>query len=271
MPEQFVEFAGHAQLPPEHTRFDKQTCAQKPQLYLSVWRSTHALPQRARPDPQFVAHAPLLHTWPFMQRLPHVPQLRGSLWRIVQIDPPMGPPAHVDSPAGQRQLPFVHVAPAGHWLPQLPQLPLLVSKSTHVVPMRAMHEVRPAEQPCWQLPLRHIWPRMQRLPHAPQLFGSVDTSVHWFVQYVCPPPHVHMPAVQLPPVPHAFAHAPQSNGSVWRLTHEPPQSVVPAPHDVVQWPAEQTWFALHTTPQPPQLRGSLCESTQTPLQRTPLL
>jgi hypothetical protein len=73
-PAQLVVPAGQAQPPFEHTRFPAQFSAQKPQLFLSFWRSTHALPHLASPEPQFVEHVPALQTSPIMQRLPQVPQ-----------------------------------------------------------------------------------------------------------------------------------------------------------------------------------------------------
>jgi hypothetical protein len=81
IPAQSVVPVGHAQLPFEQTRLPKQTCEQKPQLVLSVRRSTHAFPHFASPEPQLFWQFPVLHTCPFMQRLPHEPQLLGLHWR----------------------------------------------------------------------------------------------------------------------------------------------------------------------------------------------
>src|SRR5258708_33478281 len=54
-------------------------------------------------------------------------------------------------------------------------------------------------------------------------------------------------------------HVPQLLLSVCRSTHVPVHAESPDPgkHDPAQPPAEQTWPAVHTTPQPPQLLGSL--------------
>jgi hypothetical protein len=60
-PLQSVVPEAHAQVPPLQTRFPEQIWPQKPQLVLSVCRSTHALPQRARFEEQFGEHVPMLH------------------------------------------------------------------------------------------------------------------------------------------------------------------------------------------------------------------
>ena len=124
MPAQSVVPAWHAQSPFAQTRLPRQICEQNPQLFLSVCRSTQALPQRASPEPQLVAHVPALQTSPNMQRLPQLPQLRGSDCRITHT-PPRGP-LQTTSPGAHKHVPFMHVAPAAHALPQLPQSPLLV-------------------------------------------------------------------------------------------------------------------------------------------------
>jgi hypothetical protein len=111
---------GQAQLLLTHTRLAPHICAQKPQLSLSVARSTHAPMQLARPCPQLTLHVPWLHTSVRMQRLPHEPQLRGSLFGSVHVMP------QTCSPDAHAHVPAVHVAPKAHWLPQEPQSRLLV-------------------------------------------------------------------------------------------------------------------------------------------------
>lgn len=270
MPEQFVVPDGQAQLLFVHTRLAKQTCAQNPQFSLSFCRSTHELPHLARPEPQLIAHAPLLHTCPPMQRFPHAPQFCALDCKSVQTWPII-PAGHASVPAAHAQLPLVHVAPNAHWFPQLPQLPLLVWRLTQVLPMRPEHDVSPVVQPVWHAPATHMFPPPQRTPHDPQLFGSLCVLVHCPLHIASPPPQMHIPVVQLAPGPHAFPQVPQSNGSVARSTHALLQLVCPALHDVVHTPAAQTFPAAHVVPQPPQFRGSLCVSVHTPLQRIPLL
>jgi len=55
-----------------------------------------------------------------MHRLPHEPQLRGSLPVSTHAIP------HCVSPEGHMQLPAVQVEPKGHVLPQEPQSRLFV-------------------------------------------------------------------------------------------------------------------------------------------------
>jgi hypothetical protein len=86
---------------------------------------------------------------------------------------------------------------------------------------------------------------------------------------VCPEGHAHAPALQFAPTPHWFPQAPQSKGSVVVSTHAPLHAVRPAAHVVVQAPFEQTWSVAQRALQPPQLRGSLPVSVQTPRQRVP--
>lgn len=59
-------------------------------------------------------------------------------------------------------------------------------------------------------------------------------------------------------------HAPQFETLVARSTQVPAQSVMPTGH--VQLPPLHCFPPLQTTPQPPQLVGSVDGSTHTPLQ-----
>jgi hypothetical protein len=73
-PAQAVIPVGQAHWPFWQTRFPPQVCWQKPQLLLSVCRSTQELLQRASPEPQLTSQAPSLQTSPGLQRLPQLPQ-----------------------------------------------------------------------------------------------------------------------------------------------------------------------------------------------------
>jgi hypothetical protein len=263
-------------LPFEQIRLPAQICVQKPQLFLSFWRSTQVLPHRARPDPQLVEHTPFEQTRPIVQRVLQAPQCCGLVPRSKHASAIPGPPTgHAVSSPGQEQAPWVHDPPKGHVVPHAPQLALLVWRSTQVMPIPppppAGHAVSPVGQPAVQAPLTHVSAMGQRRPHAPQLAGSVPVSVHWPPQVVSPAPHTHFPLVQLAPVPHAVPQVPQSKGSLVRSTHAPMQLVSPLPQLVVQTPEEHTWPVAQTIPHPPQLAGSLWVSVQTPLQRWPLL
>jgi hypothetical protein len=77
-PAQSVVPAGQAHAPLSQMSAPPQTSAQKPQLFLSVRRSTQASPHLASPDPHVIEHVPELHTCPPMHMLPHAPQLPGD-------------------------------------------------------------------------------------------------------------------------------------------------------------------------------------------------
>jgi hypothetical protein len=274
-PPQSVVPLGQAQAPLEQMRLPAQSSEQKPQLFLSVRRSTHELLHLARPDPHVIEQVPVLHTEPPMQAVPQLPQSMALVWRLTHVRRPMKP-VHAVSPAGQAQVPPVHVPPVGHALPQAPQSALLVWRFTQAMPpmpmpMPAAQAVSPVGQPMVHVPFTHVSPPGQRVPQDPQLRGSVPVLVHAPSQLVSPPPHTQAPLVQLPPVPHWVPHAPQSRGSVVRSTHALLQFVSPAPQVVVQAPDEQTWPVAQTTPHAPQLPGSPWVLVQTPLQRVPML
>jgi hypothetical protein len=240
---------GQAQSLFTQTRLLAQTWAQKPQLFLSLVRLTQVRLHMARPAAQVVAHAPLLHTWPIMQRLPQAPQLPRSDCKFAQSMP------QLVSPALQVQTLDTHVAPAGQRLPQLPQLRSSVCVSTQAPAMP--HEVSPVGHPPVHVPPTHWLPGPQRVPQPPQSFGSVLVSTQAVPHIVVPVPHVHMLETQLAPFGHAVPQPPQFCGSLVSLTQALLQSVSPVPHEVVQTPAEHTWFAPHLLPQEPQLSGSL--------------
>jgi len=240
-----------------------QLTPHRPQLLLSVLRLTHEVPHLARPLAQAAEHAPLLHTCPPMQRLPHAPQFvpsdeRSAHTRMQSV-----------SPEGHMHTPAVHTAPMSHRLPQLPQSVVEVCVSTHRP--APPHAVSPVGQPIWQVPAVQLASGPQRLPQPPQSFGSVLVSTHCPLQLVVPAPQLHMPPEHEAPVAQTSPQPPQSFGSVDVSTQALLQSVKPVPHVVVQTPAEQTCEAPQTLPHVPQLLGSLCVSVQTPLQRRPLL
>jgi hypothetical protein len=102
---------------------------------LHAWAAVHAWPHvpqssglfcvsaqtLAAPDAHVVppdAHVqtPPLHTSPRSHALPHVWQLAGSVFRLVQVVPPQ-----TMSPTGQVQLPLTQVSFAPQTVPQVPQ------------------------------------------------------------------------------------------------------------------------------------------------------
>ncbi len=62
-------------------------------------------------------HAPLMHAWPGSQRLPHAPQLFGSVAVFAHV-----PPGHAVAGALHTQAPIAHVPPDPQRMPQPPQL-----------------------------------------------------------------------------------------------------------------------------------------------------
>jgi hypothetical protein len=64
-------------MPPEHERPPLQTLLHDPQWFGSLCVFTHAPLHAMRPDPQLSAQAPIEHTCPCGQTLPHMPQFAG--------------------------------------------------------------------------------------------------------------------------------------------------------------------------------------------------
>ena len=120
---------------------------QKPQLFLSVFLSTHAFVQQicvpvhvAPPQEQL----PLVHVWLPVHFLPHWPQLAASVSRFLQ-------------PLLQQESPAAHAWPL---FPEHPQRPITQSGDG---------------------------PGRQALPHCPQLLVSVLVSVQTLLQHAWAP------------------------------------------------------------------------------------
>lgn len=201
-----------AQLPPTQACEEEQTVAHEPQLFGSVVRLVHPVPeQQVFP----VEHGcPPLHAGggtqtpfeqvsPTAQRLLQAPQLIGSEVTSVQPDAQQplvpvqtGPPLHVDV-----QLEFTQRDPAGHWRLQAPQwfasLVMSVQPASQqvFVPVQAgppLHVDAHCE-------FTHFAPYGQEYPQPPQSFGSLVVSAHPFQQHVCEP-------LQMGPPLHVGAH-----------------------------------------------------------------
>jgi hypothetical protein len=73
--------------------------------------------QSVRPTLQVVVHAPIAHTWPGAQRVPHAPQLPRSFCRSRQtLSQAVSPP-----PQDTTQRPATHTSPEPQALPHMPQ------------------------------------------------------------------------------------------------------------------------------------------------------
>lgn len=106
------------------------------------------------------------------------------------------PSAHCVRPAGQLQVPSLHVAPSGQRVPHEPQFAALVSVSTHVVaiipprPAGRVHVVSPpSPQPAAHMPLEQVVPTRQRAPQRPQLALSEVGSTHVVPQRISDAEH----------------------------------------------------------------------------------
>jgi hypothetical protein len=183
-----------------------------PQLFVSVCRFRHELPQSVSPVAQLQLFPPALQHEPFEQLpqgpLPQAPQLFVSVQRFLQPVPEQ----YVLPAVAHEQVPLEHTASdEAHALPQPPQLFLSEVSSTHA-------------------PEQQLWPAAHLAPQAPQLFTSLDVFMHAVPQTVAvAPEHMipHDPPEQLAaPVPavgpeHLCPHAPQLFASVPSFTHEP--------------------------------------------------
>jgi hypothetical protein len=136
-----------------------------------------------------------------------------------------------------------------------------------------MHIVSPpSPQPATQLPFVHVVPPAHRTPHPPQLLLSISGFAQIGPQRSAPGAQAHWPPTQLAPAGHCVPHALQLSGSAAVLTHASPHFVRPAAQLTLHPPSLHSGVppsALQTTPQPPQLFGSLTVRVQTPLQRIP--
>jgi hypothetical protein len=272
-----------------------QNTPHRPQLFLSFDRFAHEAPG---PVPHWVSgvwhettQLPDWHKgWLEVHAMPQPPQFVLLDWVSVQLPSPANggkPPnesAHCVSPAGQLQVPFVHVPPKGQLVPHEPQLALSVDLSTHMDvrdPGRnpcEEHLVSPASpQPAAHLLLKHVVPPLQTLPHRPQLALFEVGSTHVAAHRMSEDEHWHIPFTQLAPPGHCWPQVPQWLGFAWRSTHALAQLVSVGPESVSQLtahtPALQTGVpAGHAVPQPPQLLGSLrvCVQTLPGGQRMPL-
>jgi hypothetical protein len=170
---------------------------QPPQLSMSVFVSTHVVPQHVRPTGQgvfwqfvvFGWQTPSEHVSFAPQTLPHVPQLLGSVSRFAS-------------------------QPSATWWSQS-------AKPTEHAAIAQAEETQ-SVVPFGTGP--------HTTPHAPQLLSSDESTAHWTpLQHVWPEGHVwlaphgptHTPPEQLSFEPHATPQPPQFAGSVLVFTSQP--------------------------------------------------
>lgn len=182
---QFAAFAVvSTHVPPQSIRPVRQT--HEPALHISrspqVW--PHA-PQfcgsfcvSVQPPPGHIIvpaaqlQTPDTQAPPPAQRMPHMPQLRGSIERSAQ------PAPHITCVPPQVHAPAVHVPVAPQEFPQRPQFIGSVIRFTQPV---APH-VAPPPPGQLQTPEMHDWPVAHACPHAPQsvvdVVGSAQPVEH---------------------------------------------------------------------------------------------
>jgi hypothetical protein len=159
-----VVHAGAEQAPATQVSPEGQATPQAPQLFGSVWRSTHAVPQVVSVHPDDTVHSPLVQTWPAGQSLSVV---------------------HADA----SQTPAAQLVPGAQTSPQPPQLLGSVCVSTHAVPQVVSAHAGAASQ----APAVQTWPAghwasvehacAQRPAAQTSALGQSDWLVHemgWF-------------------------------------------------------------------------------------------
>jgi hypothetical protein len=164
-------------------------------------------------------HIPLPQATPDGQAAPQLPQLAGSLLRLVQYCMPVAVMQPLGMLAGQPgappHIPFPHATPDGQVMPQPPQFAASAFGSVQYVPPPAIGQAIgavggqvvppvPVHTPIWQ-----ATPAGQGLPHPPQFAGSCIGSV----QKLLTPSgarHVIIGAVQVGGVPETHIAALQT-------------------------------------------------------------
>jgi hypothetical protein len=143
---------GHEQVPPLHVPPAGHALPQDPQFAVLVFVSTQVVPpigpmpvHAVSPVGQPASHAPATQVLPRPQRLPHVPQLFGSV--VVSVHSPL----QLVSPPPQTHAPLVHDAPVPQALPHAPQSNGSLVRSTHAL----LQFVRPVPHEVVQAPDEH--------------------------------------------------------------------------------------------------------------------
>jgi len=145
------------------------TFPQEPQLLLSLFSSTQAVPHRVCPAPHAGTQAPALHVVPVAQTWPHEPQLLLSVWVLMQLVPQK----LVPGPHTPAQVPLTQAVPGAHTTPQAPQLSLSVPVFVQAQPQK----VDPGPHTLTHWPPLHAEPAPQTWPHEPQLLLSLAKLV----------------------------------------------------------------------------------------------
>ena len=158
--------------------------------------------------PSHAVHAELVHVWPLLHPIPHVPQLALSFVVFLHV-----PVQHCSEPA--------------HAFPHVPQFALSVEVSTHTLLHAVCEEPQPIlHTPATQLHVVFGGPPLHTVPHAPQCFASVSRSAH-ALPHTSPLVHVHLPALHVAPEGQTLPHVPQFCGFVCVFPQPTALSVMP--------------------------------------------
>jgi hypothetical protein len=222
--------------------------------------------QAEYPEAHAYRQLPVWQTKPAEQGVPQVPQLAGSVLRLMQKAPAVALQAS-GAAEGHAHLPALHACPAVQGVPHAPQSSGSVVRSVQklAAPVPVGHAESPGAQARAHCPRpSQAWPAGHALPHAPQFWLSVSVWTQSPPQTMPPPGQVGW---QIPP-----AHC-------WLGPHEvmqPPQcwlsrsvSVQICPDPLVQGvagltqeqaPLMQAEYAPQSRLQAPQCAGSLVRS-----------
>jgi hypothetical protein len=263
-----VAQASSTQVPDEHVAAalaKRHTTPQPPQLLTSVLRTARSQPldgapsQSAKPALQppttqrLPTHA-LTLALAREQRVPHAPQLPGSVVVLTQSPEQLVVPAPQLAPHTSLE----HTCPDAQAIAHRPQLLLSVRMlASQPSDGDALQSAKPGlHVPIEHVPDAHVAMALAKrhtMLHPPQLLVSVPRTLvsqplagtpSQSAKPAVQPPTTQRPATQAFTLVlarlHTVPQAPQLAGATSRLTQAPEQVVVPAPQVVPQRPDEHT-------------------------------
>jgi hypothetical protein len=210
-----------------------QAPPQDPQLFGSVSRLAHVVPQHVVPSVQAGLHPvqlPDTHVWPAAHGLPQVPQFAGSVPRLAHVPLQQVVPS-VQAGLHPVQLPDTHVWPAAHGLPQVPQFAGSVPRLAHVPLQHVVPgaHVAPPQVHAKVVPLgAQLSPAGHALPQEPQ-FVAVVMFTQVKLQQASSAAQAIPHWLQLPELVERLVHTPLQHASPKlhaKVEPHPPQSDV---------------------------------------------
>ena len=238
---------GHRQDPFWQVCPPVQGWLQPPQLLVSDWILTQALPQVVGFDVGHPQVPGAVQIPSFKQGLLQVPQLAGSVAVFVQT---VLEPVQSEFGAPQLQLPAVHVSLAAHFVPHPPQLFGSLATFTQLPEHRVPPFVH-VHLPATHGPLNVL----HEFSQAPQLLASfvVSTQAPWALQSDNGAVQPQRPLLHLLPSAvseHDVPHVPQFELSDCKSTQLLSQQPLPVAHTLPQAPqfAESEVVETHLPP-----------------------